>query len=184
MALRGMSRLGLERQGSKHRPSLGRARKLFNHMNEQNDSTPIHTELHRAPLWQTTLATMRKEGVAYDKTYSTEWLEQRLGANSDSVEFGFAISAIRRELEYEGFYLTARGQSGNGFVILPPEDNADVMLGYQRTAIDSLRRGVILGTNTKLETLTSDERRRHEAVLARLAQRAALVNRKLPEELG
>ena len=53
----------------------------------------------------------------------------------------------------------------------------------QRTAIDCLTRGVILGTNTKLETLTESERRRHEALLARMAQKAALMNRTLPREL-
>ncbi len=42
-------------------------------------------------------------------------------------------------------------------------------------AIDCLTRGVILGTNTKLGTLTEDERRRHEAVLTRMAQKAALA---------
>ena len=60
-------------------------------------------------------------------------------------------------------------------MILDNAKNADVMLGYQATAIDCLKRGVILGTNTKLDTLTEDERRRHEAVLARLAQKAALM---------
>ena len=43
---------------------------------------------------------------------------------------------------------------------------------------------MILGTNTKLGTLTGDERRRHEAVLARMAQKAALMRRKLPRELS
>ena len=160
-------------------------------MNNEHDSSstsavttqPVHTELHRLPLWQTTLAAMRKEGVRYGSTYSMESFELRLGANRDSAEFGFALAAIRRELEHDGFYLSARGQAGNGYVILPPEENADIMLGYQKTAIDCLTRGVILGTNTKLVTLTESERRRHEALLARMAQKAALMNRKLPREL-
>ena len=57
------------------------------------------------------------------------------------------------------------------------------MLGYQATALDRLKRGVILGTNTRLETLKEDERRQHEAVLARLAQKAALMQRNMPPEL-
>lgn len=144
---------------------------------------PIHAELHRLPLWQTTLATMRKEGVRYGQQYSMEFFELRLGANRESAEFGFALAAIRRELEHDGFYLSARGQAGNGYAILPPEENADIMLGYQKTAVDCLTRGVILGTNTKLKTLTEPECRRHEVVLARMAQKAALLNRKLPCEL-
>lgn len=147
-------------------------------------ATPIHTELHHLPLWQTTLAAMRKEGIRYGQTYSMEFFELGLGANRDSIGFGRAVSEIRRELEHDGFYLSARGQSGNGYVILYPEKASDIMLSYQAKAIDSLKRGVILGTNTKLETLTEAERRRHEAILARLAQRAALVGRKLPRELA
>ena len=34
-----------------------------------------------------------------------------------------------------------------------------------------------------LETLTESERHRHEAILARTAQKAALMRRKLPPEL-
>lgn len=68
-------------------------------------------------------------------------------------------------------------------MILDNAKNTDVMLGYQATALDYLKRGVILGTNTRLETLTESERRRHEAILARLAQKAALVSRNLPRSL-
>ena len=41
-------------------------------------------------------------------------------------------------------------------MILQPEENADIMVGYQKTAIDCLKRGVILGTNTNLETFDGE----------------------------
>ena len=70
-----------------------------------------------------------------------------------------------------------RGQKGNQFVILRPAANTNVVDGYSRAAVDALKRGVILGTNTRLDTLSESERRRHEAILERVALRAALVQR-------
>ena len=148
------------------------------------EDSPIPLELHRLPLWQTTLASMRKEGIRYGQTYSMEYFELRLGANRDSAEFGFAVGLIRRELEHSGFYLTARGQSGNGFAIAEVETIADIMLRYEREGIDKLCRAVILGSNADLRTLTEAQRRRHDAVLARVAQRAALISRKMPRALS
>ena len=101
-------------------------------------------------------------------------MELRLGANRDSAEFGFALALIRRELEHSGFYLTARRQAGQGFAI---------MLWYEREGIDKLCRAVILGSNAELRTLTEAQRRRHDAVLSRIAQRAALMSRKMPVEM-
>lgn len=146
-------------------------------------SAPDHPEIHTLPLWQTTVTGMRKEGIRYGQTYSVEFFELALCAKREGYDFGTGLAAIRRELEHDGFYLSARGQGGTGYVILDNAKNADVMLGYQATALDCLKRGVILGTNTRLDTLTENERRRHESVLARLAQKAALMQRKLPPEL-
>jgi hypothetical protein len=94
------------------------------------------------------------------------------------MQFGLGMSAIRRELEKDGYYITGRGQKGNQFVIVPPESNADVMGGYARQALDSLSRGFILGTSTRLDTLSKRDRDRHESLLAKMATRLALL--KLP----
>ena len=134
------------------------------------------------PLWKHALDEMRKSGVEYGKTYAPEWFEERLSCHRDSMEFSLALSEIRRELEFDGFYLTGRGQAGNQ-IILPPKDNADVLLSYQRAAIDALKRGTILGTATKTDTLTVNEKRRHESVLQRVAIRAALISRRPSREL-
>ena len=146
-------------------------------------ATPIHTELHNLPLWQTTLAAMRKEGVRYGKTYSNEYLELRLGANRSSAEFGFAIMLIRKELLHSGFYLTARGQAGNGYAIAEPESLGDIALHKERRGINELCEAVILLSNADVTSFTYAQRRRTEAILSRVAQRAALVSRKLPREL-
>ena len=60
------------------------------------------------------------------------------------------------------------------------------MASYSRTALDALKRGVILGTNTRLDTLTAEEKRKHESMLEKLATRLILVkhSRKITGELG
>ena len=80
-------------------------------------------------------------------------------------------------------YLTAKGQAGNGYAIAEPETLGDILLRKERRGIDELSRAVILGSNADLSSLTADQRRRTEAIIARVAQRAALACRKLPLRL-
>lgn len=137
-------------------------------MNE-TETKPI-----RLPLWKACLDEMLEQGVAHGQTYETKWFEERLRMTRDCMRFGLDISEIRRELEKRGYYLCGRGQNGNQYVILPPENNADVMAAYSREATRALARGVILGTNTRLDLLSAEDRRRHESMLAKLATKAAL----------
>lgn len=129
----------------------------------------------RLPLWKNCLELMLEEKVEHGKTYAAEFFEAQLKEARDTMRFSLAISEIRKELEKLGFYLSGRGQSGNQWIILPAENNADMMLTYQRAAIDSLKRGVILGTHTRLDLLNEQDRKRHEKVLEKLATRAALI---------
>lgn len=137
----------------------------------------MNNEVIRLPLWKNALDEMRKEGITHGKTYDASFFEEQLKCERTDMRFGIAVSEIRRELEKDGFYLSGRGQKGNQFVILPPESNADVMLAYQRAALDALKRGVILGTNTRLDSLKDSDRRRHEALLQRMATKAVLMQR-------
>jgi hypothetical protein len=134
--------------------------------------------LRRLPLWRTCLEELRARGqIQYGATIDATYLEQALDCSRDSIEFSFLVSNIRHELLEDGYYLSGRGQSGNQFVILPPASNADVMTAYAREAANALKRGVILGTNTRLDTLSEADRKRHESVLERIATKAALVSR-------
>lgn len=131
----------------------------------------------KLPLWKNCLESMLADGIEYGKTYSSEFFEEQLKEKRKTMEFTLAVSAIRRELEKYGFYISGRGHDGNQFIILPPENNADVMLKYQSAALDALKRGVILGTQTRLDTLGEADRRRHEKVLEKIAIRSVLMNR-------
>jgi hypothetical protein len=141
-------------------------------MSEENN--PV---VRRMPLWRSALDDLMAEGVDYGKVIPALWFEERLKTARESMEFGLAISAIRRELEKKGFYLSGRGQNGNQFLIVPPEGNADAMQHYSRLAVDALKRGVILGTHTRLDSLSAADRRRHESILEKLAIRSVLINR-------
>lgn len=77
---------------------------------------------------------------------------------------------------------SVRRQVGNGDVSLPPEGKSRHHAERPEDRHRLSDGGVILVTTMKLGTLTEDERRRHEAVLARMAQKAALLWRKLPRE--
>lgn len=134
-------------------------------------------ELVRLPLWRACVDAMRAEGIEYGKTYPAEYFERHLRCKRDDMKFSLAISKVRRELEKSGFYLSGRGQKGNSFIILTSDSNQNVMQNYSSIALDALKRGVILGTNTRLDTLSAEARRRHEAVLEKMATRAILFQR-------
>lgn len=148
------------------------------------DAGEPHSETLRLPLWKNVYEQIIAEGCDYGRSYSAEFFEKSLKTQRDTMRFGLDIARIRRALEYHGFYLTSRGQNGNQFIIVPPECNSDKLLCYQRAAIDALKRGVILGTNTRLDSLTDEQRRKHESTLEKIATRAALVSRRvLPKAL-
>lgn len=136
-----------------------------------------NTNVVRLPLWRSALDELLANGVEYGQVIPAEWFEQRLKAVRKSMQFGLAVSEIRRALETKGFYLCGRGQNGAQFVILPPENNSDVMEHYQRMAKDALVRGVILGTNTRLDLLRDEDRRRHETLLEKMAFKSVLLGR-------
>lgn len=147
-------------------------------MNEENENQIDNdTNLVRLPLWRSCVEKMLKDGVTYGQTFTAEYFEAELRCKRDSMQFWPAIVKIRRELEEHGFYLSGKGQNGTQYVIVSPESNADVLLHFSRVAINSLRRGVILGTATPLNLLSESDRRRHESILEKIAIRTALVQK-------
>lgn len=137
-------------------------------------------EVVRLPLWKNCYEEMLRDGVDYGNTYPAEYFEERLKAKRDSMTFGLDISKIRAALLSHGFFLSGRGQKGEQFVVVDAAANTAVMENFQHQAIKALRSGVILGTNTRVDVLTAEERRRHESMLEKLAIRSALISRKIP----
>lgn len=144
------------------------------------ENTENNMEVLRLPLWKNCLDEMLHAGVEYGATYSADFFEERLKSKRDTMTYGLDISKIREGFLKYGFFLSGRGQKGEQFVILQASANSSVMENFQAQAIKALRSGVILGTNTRIDLLNDEERRKHEATLERLAVRTALVTRKLP----
>lgn len=139
------------------------------------NNEPEKNEVLRLPLWRNVLEQMQTEVVEHGKVYDASFFEDGLKSKRDTMAFGLGMAEIRRQLEKDGFYLSGRGQKGAQFIIVPAAVNQDVMRAYQRQAIDALSRGVILGTNTRLDLLNAEERRKHESILEKMATRAALM---------
>ena len=147
---------------------------------EQENETTVQVEVLRLPLWRNCYEDMIKDGVDYGRVYDAEFFESRLKEKRDTMGFGLAVSQIRTALLQQGLFLSGRGQKGEQFVVVDAAANSQVMQNFQAQAIVALRKGVILGTNTRIDVLTDDERKKHEATLERLSIRSALMSRKLP----
>ena len=137
--------------------------------------TDQQTQVRRLPLWK---AFLDENEIDYGFTVQADELSRFLDLKPDTVEFAFAVQNIRKELRKRGMVFTSRGENGERYVVAPPAKNQGEMARMQRTAINAMKQGVILGTSTPVEMLTADERRRHEALTERMATRLALVSRK------
>jgi hypothetical protein len=141
-------------------------------MSDNNDQT------RRLPLWRSCLDEMRAMGMIHHQAIiPADFLEEKLSCKRNSLRFSLDVSSIRRELESDGFYLSGKGGHGRQFIIIPAAANSDVMGAYSRAALDALKRGVILGTNTRLDLLSESDRRKHEGLLERMAKKFVLVKR-------
>ena len=138
-------------------------------------------EARRLPLWRDTLDKMIESGLSENKFWPLQFFVEGLSAAENSVQLAIGINMIRKGLRRKGWVLTSRGQNGQQFMLAPRNRNADEMIRMQNTALTALREGVILGTSTPTDSLTQEERRKHEAVLEKLAKRAALMGRRIPQ---
>lgn len=144
-------------------------------MNKQYNKTTV------LPEWKHALSEMENEGIEYGATFTVEWFREILRQEPDTVQFAMSIHSIRVALRERGMNLTSVGQDGKAWFIAPPQTNAREMQRMQRKAIRAMQQGVILGTNTPTELLSDTDRKRHEAVLERLAIRTALISRRNPK---
>ncbi len=138
---------------------------------------PTEPEIVRLPLWKRCLDEMRKDGVEYRKVFPASFFERHLRTTRDTMTFQLSVSEIRRALLSAGFFLSGRGLKGHSFIILPPEQNADVMASYTRNALDSMKKAVELGSNTDTSALDDAQKRRHAGILERTALRLAFATK-------
>ncbi len=133
-------------------------------------------EIRRLPLWKDWID-RNEHRLSYGLTVTTEEMEAALEEKAHSMAFQMAAHNIRVALRQRGMNFSQRGLRGAGFQILPPNTNADEMEHLNRVALNSLKASVILGTRTDVSLLSDCERKRHEAVTEKMANRLALLSR-------
>lgn len=144
------------------------------------DNEQINQDVRTLPLWKDLFDKMEAAGLVENKTWPISFFVQGIGAAENSAQLSFGLHNIRKALRRLGWTFTSRGHNGQQYWITPRNQNADEMIRMQNLALSSLREGVILGTSTPLDSLSCDERRRHESVLEKMAIRSALMSRKFP----
>lgn len=142
----------------------------------------MNTESHEAevvrlPLWKECLKDMLSNGVTDGAAYPAEYFERWLKVTRDSIRFSTDISKIRQALERYGFYLQGRGQKGRQFVILARTANVKQCKLHARHATRAQKRAVTLGSNTCVDDMKPDDRRRHEAYTERASNKLVLMMR-------
>lgn len=146
---------------------------------ETQDIINNEEEIRRLPLWRDWIE--RNEArINYGLTVGIEEMEAALDERAHTMAFEMAIHEIRVALRHRGMNFSSRGLNGAGFHILPPSTNADEMERLNRTALNSLKAAVILGSTTETGLLTDCESKRHAAVVEKMANRLALLMRSNP----
>lgn len=136
-------------------------------------------EARKIHTWKAFIEEMDAIGrINFGAIFTIKELEMFFDTPVGTPKFSFAIIGVRDALLERGMAFTMRDQKGTSYRIAMPEENADEMERFQRHAINSMRRGVILGTSTPLDTLSIEDRRRHEAIVEKMSVRLALINRR------
>lgn len=136
----------------------------------------------RLPLWRAWLDE-HEDKVQFGDLVSSKSLVDFLRCPEDSIQFAMAVSEIRRALRRKGMNWTARGQSGEGYVVAQANTNHAEVDRMSRVASSALREAVVLSASTPLDLLTEEERKRHERSAQKVATRLALISRKEPKQL-
>ena len=80
----------------------------------------------KLPLWKAAVEDAERDGLLdYNSMIPREWLESHFLAKWGTVAFMAEIIPFRAALKARGWFTSARGQQGIGYLILPPQDVAD-----------------------------------------------------------
>lgn len=134
-------------------------------------------DVTRLPEWKECAKEMIAKGLTDGQAYSATFFEQWLRCVASSMKFKFAISKIRRALLHKGFYLEGRGQQGKQYVLLDRTANVGQCKRYVRNATRNQQRAVILGSNTRVDDMKPDDRRRIESYTEKQSNKLILMMR-------
>lgn len=117
--------------------------------------------------WKTCVAAMLAQGLTPDSFWPQAFFTTHLG--SPGARFGGRLHQVRRALEAEGFYLTARGQQGLGY-LLSQRAVLQKVRGHSRCVTRYATRAHVLITALDTTRLSQTDR----LVAANLAEKAAI----------
>ena len=123
---------------------------------------------------------MRESGLHYGMKFDVKWLENQLNCEYESISFGAGISAINDEIIADGYYLSARNQSGQSYTACSPENAEGVCDSFGAKANRCLRRQVtLLGgvLSNPTANLAEDQRRRLESKQEKAAFKLVMLRR-------
>ena len=149
--------------------------------NEINENLAVEavefTQADTLPLWKNWLE-KNEHRIIFGLQVTSIEMEEALKSKTGTVQYNFAIHAIRLALRRRGMHFSGRGFDGEGFEIKAPETNAGTMLDMNERAKNAYKESLNLGINTPLDTLTLEQRNAHESIVAKSAMRFALLSRK------
>lgn len=153
--------------------------------NENNETAKVvrleltSDELQPA-LWVRLMDELREGGLEYGKKYETKWLAERLACDPKTIQFGAGISNINDELIASGYYLSARGQFGEHYVLVPPDQFESVADSRVRKSFRELKRSIVMFNGLMHNPdagISIDDKRRLEAKAEKNGIRLALMRR-------
>jgi hypothetical protein len=174
-----LARLGVARQGNNAFRCAATPGNFNNDTTMETQDMITDEAVRRLPLWKDWIE-RNEHRIAYGLTVTTEEMEKALDEKAGEMAFQMSIYHIRFALRHRGMNFSQRGLNGAGFHILPPNTNADEMEHLNRVAMNAMKASVILGTKTDVGLLSDCERKRHESVTEKMANRLALLARSTP----
>ncbi len=116
--------------------------------------------------------------VGYGSVIKMEAFEELLGIKRDDAAFGFLVSAVRHHLYSHGLYLSGEGVSETGcYEILAAQDNQWIgRLAVARAERDLEGKQTLL-LNTKMDSMSDLQKRRHEVSLRELSLKIRAMRR-------
>lgn len=142
-------------------------------------TTPTPSPITRVPSWQTCVTDMLARGLAHKQTWPMTFFASTLSMAPTDPLIHTRITKVRQALEKHGFYLSARGQKGQGFILIDQSKLLRKGQAHGRCAKKYATRAYTLLSTMATDKLDVTEAQRHAALTEKAAIRMALVRRPL-----
>lgn len=148
---------------------------------ENANLVEITTDDLKPELWVRLLEEMIEGGITFGTKYPLSYLEHKLATKRDEepLKFGIAISNINDKLLQHGYYLSAREQHDEGYIVLMEDGAEDVARAKVRRSFREMNRArEMFGGIARNPTasITDETRKRLLALEEKAANRLMLMS--------